>query len=96
VGQKGILRVPAGSDVMPCKDTNRRNSARLGRHPEALEGLASKASSASASSSPKTSPFLSASAVNRAIVSAVVNTHRIHNAHSMNIRCPSRRGAAEP
>jgi protein involved in polysaccharide export with SLBB domain len=31
--QKGILRVPAGSDVMPCKDTNRRNSARLGRHP---------------------------------------------------------------
>jgi hypothetical protein len=25
--QKGILRVPAGSDVMPCKDTNRRSSA---------------------------------------------------------------------
>jgi hypothetical protein len=33
--QKGILRVPAGCAIMPCKDTNRRNSARLGRHPEA-------------------------------------------------------------
>jgi hypothetical protein len=32
--QKGILRVPVWSDVMPCKDTNRRKSARLSRHPD--------------------------------------------------------------
>jgi Tn3 transposase DDE domain len=54
-----------GLTVMPCKDTNRRNLDRLSRHPEALEGLASKASSACASSSPKTSSCLSASAVHR-------------------------------
>jgi hypothetical protein len=32
--QKGILRVLAGSDVTPCKDINRRDSDRLGRHPD--------------------------------------------------------------